>query len=102
MKLLVILVGFGALATLLRVDYGYVAIVLIFTFYLFREQEFMRDIVAAVMLLGAGTIEIAGYVAFLLMHFYNGRRGMKLKYFFYAFYPVHLLLIAGIRLWIFQ
>ncbi len=101
-KLLAILVGFGVLATLLRVDYGYVAIVLIFTFYLFRDQEFMRDIVAAVMMLGAGTVEIAGYVAFVPIHFYNGRRGMRLKYFFYAFYPVHLLIIAGVRLWIFH
>ena len=27
------------------------------------------------------------------MAFYNGERGLKLKYFFYIFYPLHLLLI---------
>ena len=34
-----------------------------------------------------------------LFAFYNGRRGkLRLKYFFYCFYPLHLALLAGIRL----
>ena len=34
-----------------------------------------------------------------LVLLYNGKRGSKkLKYFFYAFYPVHILIIAGLTL----
>lgn len=97
----VALVGLGIIATVMSTDYMFVAVLLIYVFYVFRQQEPVRDIVGAVTLLGAGKIEIAGYVAFLPMHFYNGERGLKLKYVFYLFYPVHILVIALIRIAVF-
>ena len=42
----------------------------------------------------AGTIEFAAFLMLIPMHFYNGTRGKQHKYFFYAFYPVHLLFLA--------
>lgn len=95
------LVGLGIIAMVLHTDYTFIAVLLIYIFYVFRQQEPVRDIVGAVALLGAGTIEIAGYVAFLPMHFYNGKRGLRLKYIFYLFYPVHLLIIALVRIAVF-
>ena len=35
-------------------------------------------------------------IIFILM--YNGTRGIKMKYFFYFYYPVHILIIFGISL----
>ena len=95
------LVGLGIIAMVMHTDYMFIAVLLIYIFYVFRQQEPMRNIAGAVALLGAGTIEIAGYVAFLPMHFYNGKRGLKLKYVFYLFYPVHILVIALVRIYVF-
>ena len=35
--------------------------------------------------------------SFILCYLYNGKRGLRLKYFFYLFYPVHLMILGLIR-----
>ncbi len=41
-----------------------------------------------------------GPAGFLPILFYNGKRGLSLKYFFYWFYPAHLVILGFIRLWV--
>lgn len=91
----------GALAWFGHVDYGYAGIVLIALLWVFRMDERWRTALGAVWLvLGIGLAEAAGVFAFLPIHFYNGEKGKGNKYFFYCFYPGHLLLLFLLRqLW---
>lgn len=64
--------------------YGMIAIALLF---LFRKNKAEQIIAGCVAFLW----EITAPLAFIFIALYNGKRGMKLKYFFYIFYPAHLL-----------
>ncbi|MDO5426133.1 MAG: TraX family protein [Eubacteriales bacterium] len=89
----VILAGMLA-AYLLKTDYSYKGILLIAVLFVFRFERFLQCIGGAI----AISWELTGPLAFIPIWFYNGKRGKySLKYFFYAFYPVHLLILAGIR-----
>ena len=42
--------------------------------------------------------EILGtYIPIIFMFMYNGKKGPNIKYSFYAFYPVHLLILVGLH-----
>jgi len=83
-------------AVFLRTDYDAFGIMLIFLLYEFRHSKKLRCIAGAILMLFNST---TGCIAFLLIWFYNGERGKQLpKYFFYAFYPVHLIVLYFIRL----
>lgn len=45
-----------------------------------------------------GGLEIFAVLSILPICFYNGSRGIKLKYVFYGFYPVHLLVLTLVRI----
>lgn len=88
----VMLLGMG-LAYLLKTDYSYWGVLLIGTLYIFRNQRGLQTLAGCVCLFW----EAPACLAFIPLNMYNGKRGIPLKYFFYLFYPVHLLLLAGIR-----
>lgn len=82
--------GLGALiAYICKTDYSYKGIALIAVFYLFYYYR----ISAAVAGFSTFCWEPWSFPAFLLIPFYNGQRKSGLKYFFYLFYPIHLLLL---------
>lgn len=74
-------------------DYRFRGIMVIFVLYGFHQN---RKEQAA---MGALTIswETWGPFAFLPIWFYNGKRGLSLKYLFYWFYPVHLIVLGFLR-----
>ena len=81
-------------AGLLRTDYDVFGVLFIGVLYLTRQNKRQQCIVGAI----GVAWEITAPLAFLPIYFYNGERGrLKLKYAFYAFYPLHLLLLALIR-----
>lgn len=89
--LLVMAAGF--LAEKISCDYGAYGIIAIGLFYLFRRNRPLQ------ILLGCGSFcwEWPACFACIPLSFYNGKRGLNLKYVFYAFYPVHLLVLFLIR-----
>lgn len=92
---LVLLVGCVVAEPLLRTDYGATGVIAIFLIYVFRKQR-LAGFALAVLALAFLTsrMEIAALLMLVPLFFYNGTRGRQVKYFFYAFYPVHLLILS--------
>lgn len=91
LQLCVVIAGMYA-AEFLKTDYAALGVMCIVTIFLFRKNRLAQAIAGAVVFLW----EIPASLAFLPVAAYNGKRGWKMKYFFYAFYPCHLLILYGI------
>lgn len=89
------------LAEVLHTDYGSSGVLVIVLMYLLRERPWLRFGVCYVLLALMSSTELWCLPAFLLMAFYNGERGRQPKYFFYGFYPAHLLLLWFLERFVF-
>ena len=80
-------------AEALKTDYAGLGVLTILVMYVAHNAK------AAAMALGCAVLtlfnisEITAFFAVIPVADYNGRRGWKLKYFFYVFYPAHLFLL---------
>lgn len=110
-------VAAGMLAAgLIHTDYSWKGIVMIAALYLLRRDRVLQCVCTPVLFLTAQFISLAAsgldpgqaleqavgqctvFLSFFFIYRCNGKRYMrKGKYFFYAFYPVHLLLLLVIR-----
>lgn len=91
-----VLLGAGCILAnrLLCTDYGAAGVVTIVLMYLFRKKTWQGFVIAVVVLtLMTNSPELYALFGAVLVCYYNGERGKNIKYFFYAFYPVHLLLL---------
>ena len=85
----------GALAEWLQTDYSWRGICLICVLFMFRDKPLLAFMFGLPLMMVYG---LAGCAAGLLMPMlYSGQRGFAsgwvAKYFFYAFYPLHLVVI---------
>lgn len=98
-KMLVVTAG-GAAAYLLRCDYDISGILMIVILYEFRRNK-RYQVLAGGLMAALESISFFGaaVLAFIPISMYNGTRGrMNLKYFFYWFYPVHIMVLYLIQL----
>ena len=89
--------GVGACAILLKADYGLAGAVLVLVMHALNQKPALRAIISYPMLSGGP----AAFCAFVPISLYSGKRGFIrsrwLKYGFYLFYPLHILILFGIR-----
>lgn len=86
-------------ADFLRTDYGAWGVLMIFCFYIFRENMFGKVVsVSLINLVAFGSLQSYAALALLPICLYNGEKGRSMKYFFYIMYPAHLLVLYLIRI----
>ncbi len=96
LKALLMLAALG-ISTVLEADYGTAGMVIIVLLYVLQGHPIVQAI-AGYPLFSGGIYAVA---AFIPINMYNGQRGFIkspiLKYFFYLFYPLHMLLLVAIK-----
>ena len=80
-------------AELLKVDYGAEGVFMIVIFYMLREKPVVATLIGCLALNTDSEIEITSFLAIIPIYLYNGKRGLKMKYIFYLFYPIHLFIL---------
>ena len=86
---------YWTLALAARTDYNASGVIIICALYLTRTNRKWQCLAGALLFM----FELTAPLAFVLVWFYNGQRGAcspLQKKAFYWFYPVHLLVLAGI------
>jgi hypothetical protein len=93
LKLLPLFAGM-VVAWYLKTDYSKMGVLSIGILYLFRDYGRLPQCVTAAI---SFAWEPPAMLAFIPIYFYNGKRGISIKYLFYIFYPAHLLLLVRLR-----
>lgn len=84
------------LAYFCSTDYNYKGVVAIVVMYFLRQNKTAEMFGGCLTLTYFVLNEAYAFIDVIFVSLYNGKRGLKLKYVFYAFYPCHLLLLHGI------
>lgn len=85
-------------AYIMQTDYSYYGVILITIFYLLRYNKLSQMLWTILLTFSEGGMEVFAVIGLLFCCFYSPKKEEKRlpKYFFYAFYPLHLLFLWGI------
>lgn len=88
------------LAVFCFTDYNAMGVALVFLFFIMKDRGLLAQNAVALMyqlfIMGSG-IQAFSMLSSVPLMMYNGEKGRKLKWFFYCFYPGHLLLFGLIK-----
>ncbi len=95
----IIVLFFGCLlAYLLKTDYSYIGVLIIWAFYRFKDNREILIVVMILLNMLLGFPQILAVFSLIFIGQYNGQRGKQgNKFLFYGFYPVHLIILALIK-----
>ena len=91
---IVTICAFIIIANILKTDYSAVGIITIVLLYLLYKHKELGMLLAIMCLTYKSSLEIFAIVDILILWQYNGQRGKQNKFFFYTFYPIHLLILG--------
>ncbi len=80
-------------AEYLHTDYGALGVLVIVLMYILRNVPWLRFLACYGALVFLSPVEWPCILSFVLIALYSGERGRQSRYFFYGFYPGHLLLL---------
>ena len=90
---LLVLAAGMILATFMKTDYSAFGILTVAIMYGLRKNKVKEALGGCITLIIMSLYEITCFIAMIPIARYNGQRGLKIKYLFYAFYPVHLFVL---------
>lgn len=101
------------LAELIHCDYGWFGVTIILMFYLFKQKKLWMNIsfiLAVIAKYGITYLKtpntfdiyfiIATCLALLFINLYNQKKGRNMKYLFYLFYPIHLMILVLLKFFV--
>lgn len=116
---LIIAACFVLLSHYTRTDYSGFGVLLVFTLYIIKPKPlkllasfmlicihylYTRGMLGSILsgdteaLINSILPFIFTQISVILLAFYNGKKGRNMKWFFYFYYPLHLLILGGIKL----
>lgn len=95
----IIVVAVLLLSILANADYGMYGVVVVLLIH-HLDGKYVKMFFSMVLLsfifYGFKDIQVVAAVSVIFMYLYNKKRGLKIKYFFYIFYPLHIIILYGI------
>ena len=106
------LFGLAAVAELINTDYGSIGVVWIYCFYICKSSnislvavKLIQAVVVLAFLLLLYPIStthglylfLGGSISLMPILLYDGKKGKSIKWFFYVFYPSHLIVLIFLR-----
>ncbi len=85
------------LSALLNLDYSIIGIIMISTFYLFKNKYLIFITLLLTTLVFASNIQLYSLISLYFIFNYQDQKMVNHKYFFYCYYPFHLLILKLLK-----
>ncbi len=85
-------------AKILNTDYDAIGVLAIILMYLFRSNKIKAAFASSLSLVLITASQFFSFISLIPIKLYNGKRGLNIKYIFYIFYPLHLLIFYFIKI----